>query len=1497
MPRYFNGLYTTTQTLSNPATDNPATVTGTITVPTAYSVGLYGSAGYAWTITNLGTVESVGTLGVGIELASGGFVTNGAGTASTALIQGSQTGVEIIGATGTVINSGTIAGTYGNGIYLAVGGIITNNGLISGTNDVIFVNTAAGTIGNTGTIAAANGTGIWLNAAGAVTNSGLITGANDVIFAYNGNGAIYNDGTISNTGSYGTGTCLDSGGSVINGLTGFIDAPDTGVMIAGSSGTVVNLGTVVSHNGAGVGLSAGGSVTNGASGATAASIGGVSNGVVIAGTTGSVANYGTIASSGPSANGVYLADGGSVVNAAGGLIVGSRSGVAINIAAGTVDNFGTIAASITYTAGIYLGAGGSVTNQSSGFVEGGGDGVDIAGSAGTVTNLGAIAGLGERGVWLGAGGTVANGTGGLGSATITGGQNGIDILGTAGGSVINGHLGNAAASIGGAFYGVFVRDGIGTVTNYGAIFGGSAAGIFLHAGGAATNAAGALIAGSNKGIQVAYAVGTVDNSGVILGGTDAAAVYLGTGGSVSNRQGGVVEGGAGADIRGAGAVVNLGTITGVGTSGFGVSLSQGGPVTNGSNAVTDALISGPRAGVQIYTSAGTVTNFATITASITYTTAVYLHAGGSLDNRSSGFIQGAGDGIIITSGAGTVKNSGVITGSGGVGVELAVAGSTLTNAGTIGGASGSAVNFTGANNRLIIDPGAVFVGSVYGGGGGNDVLELAAGTVGATGTLDGSPGRYSGFDYFTVDPSAKWLLTGLATLAPGTTLSNAGTVEIATGLTVGGSLVNTGVVAIGAGATLALANGASGTGSIDFAGSGGTIEIDGTTMPAATITISGFTPGETIDLRGVSGGNAGSATLSPGNLLTVFEGGSSFALQLDPVQGFGGFAVVDDGSGGTDVLSLAPVVVSGGQTLVVSAGQTLIGAYVQSGGTLEVASGGNVFGTQISSGGREIVDSGGSDDGTLVYGGGSQTVEFGGVAQDTVLYGAAVQTVFGSAGGTTVSSGDSQIVEAGGVASATTVANGGSEIVLSGGLTIDTVIAGGLLELSPGALASGSIDFSSTGGVLQIDSNTMPTTPITGFTLGDAIDLRALPVNAGNSVSFNDATSLLTVSGGGTTNTLTLSGIPLGTRFGLADDGTGNTLVQEIVPVTSLFDFVFTYNDGKDYYYGTVADDGTLGYTVGQQITSLPGISLAGSYSIFAQEGLQPAIPRAVGSVQIVHYSHGGPGVASPTPLGFSSPGTAGTNGLGSESDMVLGTDGQLHSFGPTTTPPSGELSFSTADLYGFVFSYTDGAAFYSGTVAVTSGTTPAIPAGAGLLGFYSVFAEGVTTRPVQTVIVDRLTVGGLSFPLNNNGAFDGTGGLGSEAVSITTAGTTFSFSDQLEPALALGVLTVPSASPSGTGEVIIAGPGDATLTATQGIPTLFDFTSFGFGNDTIVGFDPSRDTIELPHALVANITTLLQQETTATAGGALITLNASQSIALSGIAPTSLGQTNFLLA
>jgi len=124
-----------------------------------------------------------------------------------------------------------------------------------------------------------------------------------------------------------------------------------------------------------------------------------------------------------------------------------------------------------------------------------------------------------------------------------------------------------------------------------------------------------------------------------------------------------------------------------------------------------------------------------------------------------------------------------------------------------------------------------------------------------------------------------------------------------------------------------------------------------------------------------------------------------------------------------------------------------------------------------------------------------------------------------------------------------------------------------------------------------------------------------------------------------------------------ASSGSGGTGVYVFqvrngtVVQSTLYDFVFTYNDNRDYYYGTIADNGNSHYQIDQQIATA-----FGTYEIFSQEG---ATSQASGTVFVSYYFHDAAGQASYTPLRDSQGVAAGNQGLGSETDSVLGTDGQ----------------------------------------------------------------------------------------------------------------------------------------------------------------------------------------------------------------------------------------------
>jgi hypothetical protein len=116
--------------------------------------------------------------------------------------------------------------------------------------------------------------------------------------------------------------------------------------------------------------------------------------------------------------------------------------------------------------------------------------------------------------------------------------------------------------------------------------------------------------------------------------------------------------------------------------------------------------------------------------------AVYLTHGGMITNLTGTIgANGAAYGVKISGGGGTVTNAGTITG---------------------GGTSGTAVLLaTGVTNKVIVDPGAVFIGTVSGGTPSLSTLELAAG---GSGTVTGFGSQYINFGTLAFDPSSNWVV-------------------------------------------------------------------------------------------------------------------------------------------------------------------------------------------------------------------------------------------------------------------------------------------------------------------------------------------------------------------------------------------------------------------------------------------------------------------------------------------------------------------------------------------------------------------------------------------------------------------------------------------------------------------------------------------------------------------------------------------------------------------
>jgi hypothetical protein len=250
-------------------------------------------------------------------------------------------------------------------------------------------------------------------------------------------------------------------------------------------------------------------------------------------------------------------------------------------------------------------------------------------------------------------------------------------------------------------------------------------------------------------------------------GTFTSISFSGTG-TITNQAGGYITPQVlgfhyGLVITGSGSVTNFGRITSGGANVNGVILDGGGFVSNASTGtITGGIfVRGATASV---INAGNVLGNAYHGSS--YYGAVYLAKGGSVTNLTGGVITsvstlaGQNYGVKIIGGAGTVTNSGTISGSGG--------GLAISLAATSG-------------NRVIDNAGAVFNGKVNGGTA-SSILELASGA--STGTVSGLGTNFYNFGSVIFDSGSHWLVTA-STAVSGTTfngLGSNGTIDI-TGFT------------------------------------------------------------------------------------------------------------------------------------------------------------------------------------------------------------------------------------------------------------------------------------------------------------------------------------------------------------------------------------------------------------------------------------------------------------------------------------------------------------------------------------------------------------------------------------------------------------------------------------------------------------------------------------------------------------------------------------------
>ncbi len=533
---------------------------------------------------------------------------------------------------------------------------------------------------------------------------------------------------------------------------------------------------------------------------------------------------------------------------------------------------------------IYGGSGGLVPS---------GIGVYLFG--GTLINTGLIAGGANNlpsltGDPYGGSGVAVLGGTAINSGTIAGGAGAASRYGYGGAGVelVFGTLTNVATITGGAQGGTGVDDAEAPLA-------GNGAALLKNSGVIAGGAGGQYWAGG-VGVGIANG-GVLDNGGTIRGGTGGA-----------NSPGHARYGGDGV-MMSSGFVINSGAIAG-GTVGAGAGFigGDGAAVLDGT-FVNSGIVLGGSGNISAVEGNFGGTGVDILDGSVANAGRIAGGAGGA--NYRGGF------GAVVK--GGTLTNTGVISGgaAGPLGTERGIGvyleGGTVSNAGTIAGGSGIgsdyAVRSSSVATTLIIAPGAVFKGLVFGNGT-NDTLELAS--AASAGTISGLGTQFAGFATTEVSAGADWVLPGVNSIEGAASIG--GTLALAGTLDLKGVAGGTGDITIGAGATLVV-HAATDVADVAFAASGsGHLVVDTTSMPTSEMI--GFAAGDTIDLqqsrvRSVSFAN-GTLTLDnpPGNTI----GSLSFLGAYDTAN----FTLTADGHGGTDIgfTSAAAALANGLQDLL-----------------------------------------------------------------------------------------------------------------------------------------------------------------------------------------------------------------------------------------------------------------------------------------------------------------------------------------------------------------------------------------------------------------------------------------------------------------------------------------------------------------------------------------------------------------------------------------------------
>jgi len=724
---------------------------------------------------------------------------------------------------------------------------------------------------------------------------GALGGPAGTVFTVNNFGLIETRGT-SASNQFDLGVVL-AAGSVIN-AGEILGASGAGVLGDGGPAVVSNEGVIEGSIGVGVFLGSGGTLRN------TGSIAGAQTGVDFAG---SVAVYLSNASTGiisAAVNyGVQLAGPGLVVNA--GVILGTEGGLQLG-PGGTLENSGRIGETGVPTgtyanyAGLDLYQNGTIFNSLGGEIYGA-NGISGQGSAGSyIFNAGSIKGTQKDGVQLfdGPVSLVNSGTI-LSAATVSNAQGGYAGVYLAGGATVVNEAGGLIKGPSGIR---IMGPGTNEVANAGVIRGGGtgASGIYFRIGGTVSNT-GSII-GGRHGVVVegsgGYGFGSISNSGLIEATTETvstdgtihkgSAIALLEGGNVSNAVHGTIAGAVGVYLRaaptgdaGAIGLENAGTI--IGTYHIGVNLETPGYVQN-----SGGIYGGHDA--------------------------VYLVAGGQLNNEAGGTLNGAHNGVYVLSGTAMLANDGVIAGAQGDGVLLSNGG-TLTNAsfGLIS-AGGYAVHDNGAAGYILNQ-------GTLAGQDGVLVFNTASGatTVVNTGTISAV--------YEGISLAESFAAAGLGLVVNDGQVSESAASEVSGSNTFTPDAVQIetfGTLLNEAGGTIS----AAGFGVADFAASGpASVSNAGVIYGALGGIQSGFYDALSITNSGSIGGGAGNGVslgdagrlvneaggrITGGQSAVQGNGASAYVLNLGQIGGTNGISVFTTATGATTLINEGTIAVSYG---------------------------------------------------------------------------------------------------------------------------------------------------------------------------------------------------------------------------------------------------------------------------------------------------------------------------------------------------------------------------------------------------------------------------------------------------------------------------------------------------------------------------------------------------------------------------------------------------------